>query len=346
MSPQLPDLIQTEDALDEIMTRPRPALIEFIRSVRSPLVILGAGGKMGPTLARLARRAADAAGRPLDIIAVSRFSDARARQQLESHRVQTLSSDLLDRSAVARLPDADHVIYLVGLKFGTTDNPAYTWATNTLAPALAAERYAQAKIVALSSGNVYPMTSVRGGGSRETDPLVPPGEYANSCVARERIFEYYSQQNGTPVALIRLSYALDLRYGVLFDIAQCVFNGQPIDLATGYLNCIWQGDANEMIIRALALAAAPPLAVNLTGLQWLSVRELAQRFGALMGRDVAFTGVETDTAFLSDTTQMRASLGEPPTPIEAVIRWTAHWVAAAGRSLDKPTHFETRDGAY
>ncbi|MCZ7545629.1 MAG: NAD(P)-dependent oxidoreductase [Anaerolineae bacterium] len=342
----LPHTLPDEAALDELMTRPRAALVAFVQTLHSPLVILGAGGKMGPTLAVLARRAADAAGRALDVIAVSRFSDAGARAWLEAQGVRTLSCDLMDRDAVARLPDAQNVIYLVGMKFGTTDNPALTWAINTLAPAHTAQRYAQARIVALSTGNVYPLAPVEGGGSREGNPLTPLGEYANSAVARERIFEHFSRRQGTPVALMRLSYAVDLRYGVLVDIALKVYRGEPVDVTTGYMPYIWQGDANEMIIRSLALAASPPAAFNLTGPAPLSTREVALRLGDLMGRPVTLVGKEADTAFLSNTARLQAQLGAPPTPLEPILRWTAAWIASGGRLLDKPTHFEVRDGAY
>jgi nucleoside-diphosphate-sugar epimerase len=338
--------IHTEADLDEVMTCPRPVLVESIRELRSPLVILGGGGKMGPTLARLARRAADAAGMKLDIVSVSRFSNASARAWLEEHGIRTLSLDLLEQSAYAQLPDSSNVLYLIGQKFGTTDHPGATWATNTLPPAYTCQRYPQARITALSSGNVYPLTPTTGSGSQEGDPLEPLGEYANSCVARERIFDYFSNKNGTPVALIRLSYAVDLRYGVLFDIASRVFSGQPVDLNTAYFNCIWQGDANEAILRSLVLAASPTYSVNLTGVKWLSVRETAEKFGKWMEKPVCFTGSETGSAYLSNPAQMVHDFGVPATSLETVMRWTADWVMVGGRSLNKPTHFETRNGKY
>lgn len=338
--------ITNEQELDELMSRPRRILIEFMKSVTSPLVILGAGGKMGPTLAILARRAALEAGNSLKIIAISRFSDPEVRQNLERQGVHTLSVDLMERSSYEQLPDASHVIYLIGLKFGTSLNPGMTWATNTLIPAYTCERYPHSKMVALSSGNVYPLTPVLGPGARETDPLEPLGEYSNSCVARERIFDYYSSRNGTPIALIRLFYALDLRYGVLFDIAKRVFTGEPIDLATGYFNCIWQGDANEMIIRALSLVGSPPYALNLTSPARFSVRQVAQEFSHLMGKKAILEGVETDSALLGNTEKLTAILGEPGTPWDWAMRWTADWVMMGGSSLSKPTHFETRNGKY
>lgn len=338
--------ISSEEELDEVMTRPRPVLVEFMQKVQSPLLILGAGGKMGPTLAWLAKRAADAAGKALEIIAVSRFREAQARQWLEERGIRTLSLDLLEQASYRSLPDAENILYLVGLKFGTTGNPAMTWATNILAPVFTCERYPRARIAALSTGNVYPLTSVHGTGSEETDPLEPLGEYSNACVARERIFDYYAQKNGSPVALIRLSYAIDLRYGVLYDIGWKVFHGEPVDLGNGYFNCIWQGDANEMIIRSLRLASSPAYPLNLTGTSWHTVRQTALQFAEIFQKPVRFTGEESDSAFLSNTRRLKNTLGEPPTPFDRMVRWTADWIKAGGRSLNKPTHFETRDGKY
>lgn len=338
--------ILTEADLDEVMTRPRPVLVESIRAVQSPLVILGGGGKMGPTLALLARRAADAAGTGLEVVSVSRFSNENTRGWLEEHGVRTLSLDLMEQSAYRSLPDSANVLYLIGQKFGTTENPGATWATNTLPPAYTCQRYPGARIAALSSGNVYPLTSVSGSGSREEDALTPLGEYANSCVARERIFDYFAGKNGTPVALIRLSYAVDLRYGVLYDIARRVFSGAPVDLRTGHFNCIWQGDANETILRSLAYASTPTYSVNLTSTTWLSVRETAEQFGQWMEKPVHLEGSETGSAYLSNTDRLVKDFGAPATSLDSMMRWTADWVMAGGRSLNKPTHFETRDGKY
>jgi nucleoside-diphosphate-sugar epimerase len=346
MSENLPAVIENEAILDDVMTRPDPLLIESIKTLSSPLVILGAGGKMGPSMAVLARRAADAARHPLDILAVSRFSDGRARQWLKARGVQTISCDVMDRNALAGLPDTQNLIYLVGLKFGTSQEPSMTWAANTLAPAHIAERYAEARIVALSTGNVYPLSPVGGAGSLEIDPLTPTGEYANSCVARERIFEFFSRRNGTPLTLIRLNYAVEMRYGVLVDIARKVFAGEPVDVLMGYLNCIWQGDANSLIIRCLGLASSPPFILNLTGSTVVSVREVAQRFGELMNHLPIIVGAEASTALLSNTARMVDRLGKPQTPLDRLIEWTAHWIMNDGRLLNKPTHFEVRDGAY
>lgn len=346
MSDPLPDLIENEDVLDEVLTRPQPELIDFMRTLSGPLVILGAGGKMGPTLAVLARRAADAARSSSEIIAVSRFSDAQGRRWLEERGVRTLSADLLDRDSLTELPDADNVIYLVGLKFGTSDNPARTWAINTLVPSYVAERYSGARIAALSTGGVYPLVSVAGSGSCEGDALIPSGEYANSCVGRERIFEYYSRMNNTPVTLIRLSYAVELRYGVLVDIARRVYVGEPVDVAMGYLNYIWQGEANAMAIRSLGLAQSPPLPLNLTVSPPLEVRAIARKFGELMGRPAVITGEEASSALWSNTERLEQTLGRPSMSLDVLMRWTAGWIMSSGRLLGKPTHFEVRDGAY
>lgn len=345
MSSGLPDTIESEDALDEVLTTTRPELVRFIKTLTSPLLILGAGGKMGPSLAVLAKQAAEKAGHPLDVIAASRFSDAAARDWLEQRGVRTIAADALQREDLAALPDANNMIYLVGQKFGTSSNPSRTWIINTLPPALAAERFHGARIVALSTANVYPLASVTGGGSGEGDPLTPLGEYANASVARERIFEYYSQQFGTHVALLRLSYALDLRYGVIADIAGKVFRGEPIPLASGYFNAIWQGDANELILRSLDLAASPAAAFNLSGPR-LAVRDVAEKLGELLQRKPIFEGRETETALVCNTSRLERLLGPPATPLDAVLRWTALWVSRGGRSLERPTHFETRDGAY
>jgi nucleoside-diphosphate-sugar epimerase len=346
MAPVHPDRIDTEEELDEVLTRPRPVLVEFIKSLTSPLVVLGAGGKMGPTLAVLARRAAHLAGHPLEVLAVSRFTDERPRRWLEARGVGTRSLDLLDRAACRELPAAAQVLSLVGRKFGTAQDAARTWAINTLVPAHVAQRYPHARLVVLSTGNVYPLVPVAGGGSVETDALTPLGEYANAAVARERLCEFFSRENGTPMTVLRLNYAVDLRYGLLVDIARRVAAGEPIGLTTGHVNCIWQGDANEMVLRSLALAQAPPQVLNLTGPAVLSVRELAVRLGELLGRAVHFSGTEAATALLSNPARACALLGPPPTPVETVLRWTAHWIQKGGRLLDKPTHFEVRDGSF
>jgi len=346
MTQPFPESIQTETQLEELLTTPGPALVEFIKTVPGPLLVLGAGGKMGPTLAALARRAAELAGHKLDIVAVSRFSDAQSRQSLETRGVQTLACDLLDARGVSKLPDSPSILYLVGLKFGTAQNPGATWAMNTIVPARVAERFRDARIVALSTGNVYPLSEVGRGGSLETDPLTPFGEYANAAVGRERVFEFYSRAQNTPVTQLRLFYAVELRYGVLVDIAQKVHAGESIDLGNGYFNCIWQGDANEMVIRSFSLCAAPPTAWNLCRPEVFSVRDAATRLGALLGRAPRFHGTEAPTALLGNARPLCGRLGEPAVKLEQMLKWIAPWVAQGGRSLGRSIDFKVRDGKY
>jgi len=340
-----PATLPDEAALDDWMSRPSDALVSFISTLRGPLVVLGAGGKMGPSLCVLARRAAEAAGHAFDVVAVSRFSDPDVQTWLEARGVRTQVCDLMSDDLGA-LPDAENVLYLVGLKFGTQQAPARTWAVNTLIPARVTERYAGSRIVALSSGNVYPLVPVDSGGSVEGDALTPLGEYPNACVARERLFQYGSEEHGTPGVVVRLNYATDLRYGVLVDLAQQIAAGQPVDVTMGFLNCIWQRDANDAVIRSLALAETPMRPLNLTGTERLSVRDLAEALAERMGRSVEIVGDEAPTALLSDVAQMVGTLGAPETPLDAVLDWTAAWVAGGGPTLGKPTHFEVRDGQY
>ncbi len=338
-------LIEGEDNLDEALSRPTPELVEFARTLPSPLVILGAAGKMGPSLAVMARRAAITAGNNLDVIAVSRFSEPAAAAWLEQRGVKTIVCDLLDGN-LGMLPDASNVIYLVGLKFGTSSSPGATWVMNTIVPARIAGRYAKSRLVALSTGNVYPMSEVAKGGSREGDDLTPLGEYPNSAVGRERVFEFYSRRNGTPMTLLRLFYAVDLRYGVVVDIARKIFANEPIELANGSFNCIWQGDANERIIRALALANSPAAVFNLCHPQICSVRDVAARLGTLLGQEPKFIGIESSTSLVANADSLSKALPGPLTPMDTLLQWTAHWVQTGGRNLGKPTHFETRDGKY
>lgn len=346
VTPDLPSSIRDEEQLLEFLTRPSDVLKKSISTLDGPLVVLGAGGKMGPTLCTLAKRAADEAGHDLTVIAVSRFSNANSRNWLEDHGVTTVQADLLDRAAVSKLPDAPHVINMTGLKFGTAANPGQTWATNTLGPALVAERYATSTIVAMSTGNVYPLVPVAEGGATEQQALTPIGEYANAAVARERIYEYFSQRDDTPIAIIRLNYAVELRYGVLVDIATRVWNEHPIDVTNGWFNCIWQGDANDMILRSFALTSAPASAWNLSRPKPLQVRTVARRFGELFEKTPIFKGNEATSALICNPTKLCEQLGHPETPLEQVIDWTAHWVQSGGALLGKETGFEVRDGVY
>jgi nucleoside-diphosphate-sugar epimerase len=325
------------------MTTPDAALIEDLRGVPGDIMVLGAGGKMGPTLARLAKRAAP----EKRVIAVARFSEPEVRTGLEAHGVECITADLLDSAQLAALPDVPNIVFMAGFKFGSSGRPDLTWAMNAFVPALVAQRYRTARIVALSTICVYPFADVSAGGPREdVAPTPPPGEYANSCVARERMFEYFSHQFATPGRLIRLSYAIDVRYGVLHDVARSVRDGEPIQLATGYANVIWQGDANAQILRALRHCTTPTTPLNVSGPRVISIRELATAFGKRFGRSPIFIGRELPTAWIADCGAAVALFGEPATPLDTMIDWVADWLARDGRSLNKATHFETRDGAF
>ena len=332
--------------LDDRFTMPRGETIAALRDCPGDVVVLGAGGKMGPTLTAMLVRAARDAGTPRKVFAVSRWSDARAREELGAVGATTGNCDLLDRAAVSLLPGAPNVIFMAGQKFGTQDKPSRTWAMNTIVPMHAAERYASSRIVAFSTGNVYALTPAKSGGSKETDALGPVGEYAASCVGRERVFEHFSEVRGTRVAILRLNYAIDVRYGVLLDIAQRVTSGAPVPLAMGYVNVIWQGDANRIAIESLRRASSPPFVVNLTGPQTLSVRELAERFGKRLGRKPRFEGSEGDDALLSNTAKMQSTFAAPSMSIDEMIEHVAGAVESHAPTLGKPTHFEARDGRF
>jgi nucleoside-diphosphate-sugar epimerase len=333
----------TIDDLEILLSQPTEADCAAMRDLEGDILILGAGGKMGPSLAHLALRAAREAKRPRRILAVSRFGTPAARRQLEDWGVEAISCDLLDRAQLARLPDCPNVLFLAGRKFGSVGNQPLTWATNVLLPAMAAERFRGSHIVALSSGNVYPLAA--SGATEQTAPA-PVGEYAQSVLGRERVFEYYSGLDGTPVALIRLNYAIDLRYGVLLDVGQRVFRRIPVPLSMGAVNVIWQRDANSYCLRALALAASPPRVLNVTGRETLRVRWIAERFAAIFGIEPEFEGVEAPTMLLSDSSLCCDLLGEPAMTVEEIIALTADWIRAGAPTLDKPTRFEVRDGAF
>jgi nucleoside-diphosphate-sugar epimerase len=333
----------TTDQLKDLLSQPSEADCAFLRQLEGDILILGAGGKMGPSLACLASRAARESGVPRRIFAVSRFSAPEAKRQFASWGVEAISCDLLDRAQLARLPDSPNVLFLAGRKFGSTDNQPLTWATNVLLPAMAAERYRGSRIMALSSGNVYPLAAAP---ATEETPPGPVGEYAQSVLGRERVFEYFSTRDATPVVLMRLNYAIDLRYGVLLDIGQRVFAGRPVPLAMGAVNVIWQRDANSACLRALGLAASPPRILNLTGSETLRVRRIAERFGEIFGIAPRFEGSEAATALLSDSSLCGRLLGQPTMGAEEMIAMTAEWIRSGGATLDKPTHFEVRNGAF
>lgn len=337
----------TQTDLEDQLSQPTPGVLETLRSLEGGVIILGAGGKMGPTLARMIRRAFDALGQPeREVLAVSRFSSTAAASELEGHGVKTIVCDLLNRDAVQTLPKLPNVIFMAGQKFGTSDAPELTWVMNTLVPAYVAEHFARSRIVVFSTGCVYPFTAIDSSGSHEEDALAPVGDYANSCVGRERVFSHYAQKYGTPCLMYRLSYAIDLRYGVLHDVAQKVAQGQPVDVTMGYANVIWQGDANARAIQCLAHTRHPPTLLNVTGRERLSIRWLAERFGALFERPSIISGSEGPTAWLFDVSKSYDWFGPPAVSLEEMIAATAEWIRIGGSSLGKPTHFETRDGHY
>ena len=338
--------IQSETELEELLSRPGAADQAALRAIEGDLLILGAGGKMGPSLALRARRAADRAGVSRNIVAVSRFSDRAAENLLRESGVQTIRADLLDFDNLAALPDAPNVIFMAGRKFGSAGAPHLTWATNAALPARVAERYRNSKIVAFSSGNVYPFVPHAGGGATEETAPAPVGEYAQSVLARERLFEFFSERHGTPVCLLRLNYAIDLRYGVLLDIGSNVFEGRPVNLSMSHVNAIWQGDANSVCLRSFSLCQSPPAILNLTGPELLAVRQIALRFGELLGRPPVFEGRAADTALLNNAGRCHRLFGYPSVTADQLIEWTAHWIRSSGPTWNKPTHFDAREGRF
>ncbi len=337
---------QSVEDLEERLSRPTPAVIELMRQLPGDIIVLGAAGKMGPSLTRMAKRASDEAGTSRRVIAVSRFSTPGSAEEFQQHGIETIAVDLLAANAVAYLPHAPNVIYMAGMKFGSTGQEPTTWAMNAWLPGLVCERYHRSRIAAFSTGNVYGLVPVEHGGSREGDAPNPAGEYAMSCLGRERIFQHFSTTRGTQVSLIRLNYACDLRYGVLVDIAQKVWSGAPVDVRMGYFNTIWQGDANALSLLSLAKAQSPAWPVNLTGTTVLRVREVARRFGEIFGKPVQIEGEEAPDALLSNPYLSFVELGLPFIRDDELMDWVANWVARGGASLGKPTHFESRDGKF
>jgi nucleoside-diphosphate-sugar epimerase len=338
----LPERIDDVDALEELLSRPSQALIDDLARLPGDIVVLGVGGKVGPTLARLAKRAAPRKR----VIGVARFSDAEVKRRLQAAGVETVACDLLERDQVAKLPDAPNVVYMAGKKFGTDAERGFAWAMNTKVPALVAERYRASRIVVFSTLCVYAFAPVAGGGWDERVEPKPLGDYANSCVGRERMFQYHSQRYGTPVRLMRLNYAIDMRYGVLQDIARWVKTRQPVPLATGHANVVWQGDSSSQILRALLHCTTPASALNIGGPELASVRMLAQAFGERFGVEPLFEGGEAPDAWVNSTLAAQRLFGYPIVPLGRMIDWTADWVARDMPVHDKPTHFEVRDGGF
>jgi nucleoside-diphosphate-sugar epimerase len=341
-----PDAVRDEDELEELLSRPSAVDVAFARGLVGDVLVLGAGGKMGPSLTRRLRRALEEAGVSHQVCAVSRFAGSATRAALERHGVSTLSCDLLQPSELERLPDAANVLFLAGMKFGATDNPGLTWALNTIVPANVARRYPAARVVVFSTGNVYPLVDPDSGGCSERDATGPVGEYAQSCLGRERVFEHFSRERGTRCLLFRLFYAVDLRYGTLVDVARRVHAGQAVDLSVPCFNAIWQGDALSYAIRSLALCETPPRPLNVTGEHVLPVRGVAEHFGRRFGREPRFQGTEGRLALLGDARECHRLLGPPEVSTDRLVAWVADWVARGGRSLGKPTGYEKADGRF
>ena len=333
-------------SLEAFLAKPSAALVEDMRQLDGDILILGVGGKMGPSLARLAAHALRVAGQGRRVIGVARFSSQEVRDDLEAAGVQTIQANLLEPEEFAALPDVPNVVFMAGQKFGTTGQEAYTWAMNAYLPGRVAERYRNARISAFSTGNVYPCAPIRQGGLLETSEVGPIGEYAGSCLGRERMFEHFSRRYGTTVALLRLSFANDLRYGVLVDIAQQVLAEAPIDLTVGAVSVCWQGDANEIALRSLLHAASPPFVLNLSGPEVAPVRWIAEQFGEFFGKPVDFLGEEGDSAWILNTAKQMRIFGYPSVTLAQMVEWTAAWLLGGGPTLDRPTHYLETDGRY
>ena len=330
----------------ELMTRPSNRLIEDMKLLNSDLMILGAGGKIGPSLAITAKRALDAAGIDKRVVAVSLFDYKNAPESMKEAGVEVIEADISDPSVLQQLPDIKHIIYMVGRKFGTTQNQSQTWQINTLLPSKICERYPGSNIVAFSTGNVYGMTGLTTGGSSELDEVNPEGEYAQSCLGRERIMEYYSQKDNTSMLLFRLNYAIDMRYGVLYDIANAVYNEKPVSLGQPVFNCLWQGDVCEYALRSLLYTNVPPTKLNVTGPETISTKWVANEFAKRFHKAPSFTGEEGHRALLSNAGKMTQLMGYPSTPLNTMIDMVAEWIIAGGEAINAPTHFETTDGKY
>ena len=339
----LPARFAGVEQLEDFMSAPTPALAADLERAPGDILVLGVGGKMGPTLARMAKRASPARR----VVGVARFSEPGLRARLESWDIECVACDLLDRAALERLPRAPNVVFMAGHKFGAAGNASLTWAMNVAVPFMVAETFRESRIVTFSTACVYPYVRVDSGGAREDLPATPPpGDYANSCVGRERAFAYGSSRWGTPGRLVRLEYAIDMRYGVLHDVATKVFAGAAVDVTMGHVNVIWQGDANEQALRLLAHCTAPASPLNVSGPETVSVRSLAAEFGKRFGKAPVVTGTESATAWLVNTEAVRRLLGAPRIPLAKMIDWVADWVERGMPSLGRPTHFDTRDGKY
>ncbi len=341
-----PERIANVEELENLLTVPNAELIEMMKRLPGDIMILGIAGKMGVTMGRLAVNAIQAAGVKKKVFGVARFSHPEDREKLESWGIETIACDLLDQAAVSKLPLVKNIVFMAGRKFGTQGSEAQTWAMNVLAPAYTSEHFRDSRIVAFSTGCVYPLVGVGSCGCTEDVPPSPVGEYSQSCLGRERVFQYYCEKNKTPLLLFRLNYSVDLRYGVLHDIARNIWEGKPVDNTVGYYNVIWQGDANSNALRSLELADTPPAVLNVTGPETASVEKTALLLGELMKKEVTFKGTPGDRCYLNNSARMCRCFGYPSVSLDRMIRWQADWIANGGVSIGKPTHFEVNNGKF
>lgn len=338
--------MQTVQELEAVMSEPSEELIRDLSRLDGDILLLGVGGKMGPTLARLAVNAIRKAGLSKKVIGASRFSNGSLKAELESYGVETISVDLLDDRELQKLPNVRNVLYMAGNKFGTLGNEHFTWAMNAYLPGRVAEKFRESRIVVFSTGNVYPFTPAASGGATEEHPTGPIGEYGQSCLGRERVFEHFARKYDIPMTIYRLNYAIDLRYGVLLEIAKAVKAGTPVDVTMGHANCIWQGDANEIALRALTVCSTPPTVLNVTGPETVSLRAAAREFGKRLGVEPVITGEEAATALLSNAGKCHQLFGYPKVSFRQMMDWIAEWVERGGDTWNKPTHFQEREGKY
>ena len=346
MTDKYPHFFKSEKELEEAISSPTSELVNMMKTLEGDFMFLGVAGKMGISLSIMAKRACDEAGVKKTIYGVSRFSSENLKEYLEENGIKIIQGDLLNQDFINSLPEVKNIFFLAGMKFGTDNNEANTWAMNSFVPGLVVEKFKNSKIVTFSTGCVYPLVDVTSGGSLEHDILNPVGEYAQSCLGRERLFEYGSIKNGTEIVLVRLNYSVEMRYGVLVDVALKVYNEEPIDLEMGYANVIWQGDANAMILQTIKLCESPPRPINISGEELVSIREVALKFGELMNKKVTFSGKEADNALLINVSESHKLFGKPNVPLEKVIDWTAKWIMMGNGTLGKPTKFQVRDGKF
>lgn len=338
----LPKLINTVPELEEILSRPSDSLVECMKRLSGDIMILGAGGKVGPSLALTAKRAIAEAGVAKKVYAV----DLMPLPALKAQGIETIACDMMDQAAVERLPKVENIVYMVGRKFGSTGSESLTWAINVMVPYLVARTFTGSRIAAFSTGCVYPVVHINSGGSVETDPANPIGEYAQSCLGRERMFDFFSEKKGERVVHVRLNYAVELRYGVLVDVATKVFTGEAVDVTTGFANGIWQGDACNQVLQSLELATSPASILNVTGPEIFAIREVAHTFGKLFGKEAIVTGQENGYGYLNNARKANALFGNPTVPLGRMIEWIANWIRVGGENIGKPTHFETQNGKY